>query len=471
MNDILRRCTLIVCLSIVAVVHGDRGTGAETVQKTNQRTIVAPGEYEIEVEGAPTFASQSLTIENRGSSRVEGIKVLTNHTSDTTSVSMILESVLNGVRTDRDKALALWQFVSDYMYNWQTYKAGIEPFDPVRLVNVYGYGLCDASANALALLWEGSGLKARVWYLSGHVVPEVYYNGAWHLLDPDHEVYYLEDDGRTIASVEEVATSPTLILRMADEKGRDPAGFKAESMARLYTTQNDNNVSGPVGSVDHTVLLNLHSGERLVRYARRQMCYFSKFPGKDPPIYSNAELIFEPNLREYFWKDNFQTHTNLALPTDDGILSPALHLADGKSTGECSVRIESPFVIVRSTLRLTVVRASEQTLCRVLIGFPGYRGWQEILSAPIVGTAKYKIELTNALAGRYDFLLKFELADESPGEVGIDALRLENIVQCSPKTFPALQSGKNDVQISYASPQAPADTTLCITYAWEEKRK
>ncbi len=201
------------------------------------------------------------------------------------------------------------------------------------------------------------------------------------------------------------------------------------------------------------------------------MGYFSEFSGKEPPRYSNAELIFEPNLRDYFWKDNFQAHTGLALTTDDGIVSPALHLAEGRSRGDCVVHIESPFVIVRSTLRLTVVRESEESLCRVLLGSQRHDGWQEIFSAPIVGTVEYEIELTGAVAGRYEFLLKFEIAGGSSSEVGIDALRFNNVVQCSPKTFPALQSGKNTVRVSYAALLDAADARLRITHAWEEEKK
>ena len=52
-----------------------------------------------------------------------------------------------------------------------------------------------------------------------------------------------------------------------------------------------------------------------------------------------------------------------------------------------------------------------------------------------------------------------------------NTLRLHNIVQCSPKTFPRLQSGKNAVRVSYAFPQASADAILRITHAWEEEKK
>src|SRR5262249_11319851 len=66
-----------------------------------------------------------------------------------------------------------------------------------------------------------------------HTVPEVFYNNSWHVLDPDHRVYYPKDDG-TIASVAEILADTNLVARVADGNGRDPVGFLAPTMADLY---------------------------------------------------------------------------------------------------------------------------------------------------------------------------------------------------------------------------------------------
>src|SRR5205807_7100225 len=66
-----------------------------------------------------------------------------------------------------------------------------------------------------------------------HMIPEVWYGNAWHMLDPDHEVFYRKDDG-TIASVAEIIADPNLVARTADGDGHDPVGWSSTTMARLY---------------------------------------------------------------------------------------------------------------------------------------------------------------------------------------------------------------------------------------------
>ena len=46
----------------------------------------------------------------------------------------------------------------------------------LRFLNIYGFGYCDDSAVSFSVLAEKAGLKSRVWDLSGHVAPEVFYD-------------------------------------------------------------------------------------------------------------------------------------------------------------------------------------------------------------------------------------------------------------------------------------------------------
>jgi hypothetical protein len=56
------------------------------------------------------------------------------------------------------------------------------------------------------------GVSARVWQLHGHVVPEVYTNGSWHLYDPDYQTYFIDSTStNNIASVSELVSNPSLI--------------------------------------------------------------------------------------------------------------------------------------------------------------------------------------------------------------------------------------------------------------------
>lgn len=106
-------------------------------------------------------------------------------------------------------------------------------------LNSNGFGFCSDSATVLAQVWQLLGYPARVWGLDGHVVPEVFADGVWHMLDPDLRVYYVGSTGG-IASVNELEEDPSLItspIQMLD--GADPAAY-SEYVADIYASADDN---------------------------------------------------------------------------------------------------------------------------------------------------------------------------------------------------------------------------------------
>jgi hypothetical protein len=76
--------------------------------------------------------------------------------------------------------------------------------------NSLGSEQCGRRALYLNRLWNFLGYKTRRWDLEGTVVPEVYYKGSWHMLDPMHEVFYLNENNE-IAGVEELMKKPELL--------------------------------------------------------------------------------------------------------------------------------------------------------------------------------------------------------------------------------------------------------------------
>ena len=154
---------------------------------------------------------------------------------DLTSAASIVASITRGEMSDQQRALAIWEFLVDWRYHDYPAEEWGEIHDPVKLVNVYGYGFCDDNAAAFCSLAREAGMKTRSYMLSGHVVAEAFYDDAWHMFDPDHQVFYRTQDGR-IASVQELERHPELITREA----LDPIGFPSQRIAELYTTREDN---------------------------------------------------------------------------------------------------------------------------------------------------------------------------------------------------------------------------------------
>src|SRR5262249_56517864 len=78
--------------------------------------------------------------------------------------------------------------------------------DPIKAFNVYGYGFCSQASAHVEALARAAGLKARGWGINAHSVPEVSYDGAWHMLDASLVNYFPKGDG-SLASVEEIVAA------------------------------------------------------------------------------------------------------------------------------------------------------------------------------------------------------------------------------------------------------------------------
>src|SRR5262245_5758228 len=138
---------------------------------------------------------------------VSHVKVVSDKVPDMSSMDAWKKSFLRDGMSDGEKALAVWRSTVmfqhqdtppyEYLQNEQVVQ------DPIKIFNVYGYSFCSVASCEVAALARYVGLKARGWAINGHSVPEVYWDGAWHMLDASLINYFPKADGAP-ASVEEV---------------------------------------------------------------------------------------------------------------------------------------------------------------------------------------------------------------------------------------------------------------------------
>jgi len=111
--------------------------------------------------------------------------------------------------------------------------------DPETLAARTDSLLCGQASYLLLELVRTQGVRARHVGLNGHVVMEAWYEGDWHLYDPDLEVAPTDDSGRVL-SVDELARSPELLERYY---GRHPR------MVEILGSREDNSfASHPPGA-------------------------------------------------------------------------------------------------------------------------------------------------------------------------------------------------------------------------------
>ena len=172
----------------------------------------------------------ALPISFEATAQVYTPKVLIEGQPDPTDLEQMARDIYSqaGARTPRERAEAIWRyFLTDGRYvapgfwyhiaGWAYEEPMGEVLDPLKMLNSYGFGLCYQIAPLLESLWKAGGFEdARVWFLTGHTIAEVFYEGSYHYFDSDMMGYNTAGRGAAkdsrVASVREIEQKPEIML-------------------------------------------------------------------------------------------------------------------------------------------------------------------------------------------------------------------------------------------------------------------
>ena len=205
-------------------------------------------------------------------------RITTDSSVDCSSAEGVLKQIITPGMTDEQKARACWRFMLGHFYHWYPpYEDNA--YEPVRdfakAVNSYGYGPCFTNAPVLTDLWVAAGFETRSWTITGHSIPEVFYDGAWHMLDADARAWHRKADGR-IAGVEDLAGDMTLFTAPKEKSDPyypfgapdvavaplDPWGPPSKMMD-LYASRRNNYRYNSRAVLGHPMYVTLRQGETL----------------------------------------------------------------------------------------------------------------------------------------------------------------------------------------------------------------
>ncbi len=156
-------------------------------------------------------------------------KLLRDGQPDSTDLARFAQAIYKQASavTPREKAEAVWRFfLTDgrfvkpgffyHIAGWAYEEPSGDVLDPIKLLNSYGFGLCYHIAPLLqAVFLAGGFADARVWFLTGHTVAEVYYAGQYHYFDSDMMGYNVAGAdgfrGKPVASVHDIERDGAII--------------------------------------------------------------------------------------------------------------------------------------------------------------------------------------------------------------------------------------------------------------------
>ncbi len=141
--------------------------------------------------------------------------VTTDRSVDTRSVQTIADSLTRPGMSDRDKALAAYNYIRRTMFHYRflTRTMGRDAGGAADLINMVGYCLCTPTAGAQAEICEAMGLQAEVLSTPGHGSCVVRWDGRWHWMDAFLGLTAWNSQRTDLAGVNELLGNPALLDR------------------------------------------------------------------------------------------------------------------------------------------------------------------------------------------------------------------------------------------------------------------
>ncbi|RPI24844.1 MAG: hypothetical protein EHM61_16000 [Acidobacteria bacterium] len=445
-------------------------------------------------------------------------RVLVKGQIDTTDLKAFAEGIYQaaGAVTPRQKAEAIWRFfLTDgrfvepglwyHIAGWAYEEPGGEVLDPIKLLNSYGFGLCYQIAPLLQATYHAGGFDhARVWFLTGHTVTEVFYDGAYHYFDSDMLGYSVVGEGDAgnlpVASVSQIARDATILTgKLKSPREVDPAKvdypwYPADlregaigGLTELFTTITDNWLfSGTRYPREHSMDFALRPGERVTRYFKPEdpgLFYlpyafngetWAEFPVEVPKYsirtedgphsqrdgrrWATGRIEYRPVLSDSaaYYRGRPSQNDNLRL-ADPRRGRAYVSRKAGNRPGTAIFEILSPWVLLDAALTVDASIQDQAGAVQADVSTDGGVSWLKMgrLAGPHTGSWEPKIPVLQRsehgvltpIAGKYGFLVRLQLL----GAGGPDSVILRNLeivgrFQHNPRTLPALLAGDNDLQ-------------------------
>ncbi|MCX7047201.1 MAG: hypothetical protein NTX50_17145 [Candidatus Sumerlaeota bacterium] len=369
------------------------------------RVTAAESVYRVDAGAQHPLQTRRLVMRNLDGRTAVAPKLAIKGWPDLSSAQGMLGSILTPGMTEEQKAIAIWRFLVDWRYHYYPADGGDEMHDPVKFINIYGYGFCDDSANNFAVLCGEAGIRARVWGLNGHVVGEAFYGGAWHMFDPDHQVYYRMPAGH-VAGVEELAARPEVITRTP----RDPIGSDSAGIARLYTTTQDN-----------------HPEERV-------------YPGHhrlQPALLPGDEAVFDMTTAATALRIAFRDQP-LPPVVGNGWLTRRIDLSGAGNASE--IRIEWPYVILGGELRLEL-STPDRAIEVALVDAKGLRAPIKTRRDGATLTAFFDEWFRSQNVAHYSYVIRLAADGGAPLRETVRNAVVATRFQFAPRALPQVQPG------------------------------
>ncbi|MCP4260750.1 MAG: hypothetical protein GY774_24975 [Planctomycetes bacterium] len=390
----------------------------------------------------------SLTLANTGNTTVKNPRIITNDRRRWWCMEELLKEILAHAKSDQDKAYFIYDFVRSHRHHDDPIFTDNELHDPVKMLNVFGAGLCDDSGAVGCSLFYHAGLNEKkfdknpiVRTLHGHMICEAILSGGYQFLDIDENTYYLDLENELPVSGDAIVRDHYLAKR---ENSYGPV-FKGwrigENTASLFGRDDGSTFRAVSG---HRIEFDLRPGERIIY--RWDNC--GKFASDDSQnkrgrrFWGTSRWIYEPKLTDKHIKADTKEATNQHLVYE----------------------MKTPYAVCGGNIKAEFMGQNQTNHFIVSVSLDN-RKWKKVWENTGRGKIDCNVNIDEALEykkrqAKYVYLVK-----KTANKKAIKSLRIESDIMTSLHALPRLSLGKNKVEYTDDTEESHEIT---VKYLWLE---
>jgi hypothetical protein len=405
-------------------------------------------------------SNRSLRMENIGDIKVIN-PWLRVGPIDFFSQQTIANSVVKGLSTEREKALAIFYFYITHRYhkgNGDNTAQG----DVCQAINVFGFNTCGNSTLCISDLLDKVGMRDCIFsHCPGHVVPQVVFDGRYNTMDGDMATFMLLRDNHTLANEVDLVRDHDLIKRSHQYgimSSMNPVKNN-EDYAQYYTWEGNSTVQLD-GWAWWTMGMVLRPHEAIEwRWGHATPVKYhgdmSGYPPLAPDTIYNGRWEYTPDFKnDQQWRAG-ATVTNIT--NTDGVLTAI----DG-ATGIIVWPMKTPYQFVGGSL--SVIGEGYE----FAVAFLDPKDWRKKAYTPLTTLEEFDDKFKGRTADAREYWLRCALT----GSATLCAVTIENDIQMAPLAMPSMTVGDNHfTYVEHTDEKTGANTTrrLRITHTWVER--
>jgi len=392
---------------------------------------------------------ESYELLNRSDRPVRNVRLRVNGHPNWHSIGELAADAVKGADTDQEKATALYRFFEQNCFH-NSATRGSEMLDPVKMFNVWGFGLCGDVSRCYVRMARRAGIEARAWNLRDHALAEARFDGGWHLFDVDIGTTFPLGEGGTPGSLGQViAAGPDFVRSiyqpLVNRKMTETyvKAFQAKDRHEAF------DLPPQPDEAFHTIRVDL-APRQAVRWTRANTgVYFTSNRWYRPTTFSNIRYEWHPTESRAALAVCRVQDLGVTEAEDGLMLAPP----SGK-TGQVEIPIATCYPLVDGFF---VFRLEQGTKQEVKVAFqPGKRGWLHLTDKALRSRNKLTyVSLSPFFANGtgdpdYGGTLRITLS----GNARLSTLELIAVGQIATASLPRLKAGTNRIAWSCEG-QAP----------------